>query len=65
MQEDLLEEESTQKKNMLVLVVGGLSYIEIAAMRKMSQDAAFPYRIVMASTNITKGDAFVKALMPN
>lgn len=40
------ENGTADKKTMLLFVVGGLSFIEIAAFRFLSKDPSFPYRIM-------------------
>lgn len=49
------------KKAMLVFVVGGLSFIEVAAFRFLSRDPAFPYSIVLATTKLVNGDSFLRS----
>ena len=50
------------KKTMLLFVVGGLSYLEIAACRFLSNDPAFPYRIMLGTTKLINGSTFVNSL---
>ena len=47
---------------MLVFVVGGLSYLEVAAFRFLSKDPSFPFTIVMATTKFISGNTFVNSL---
>lgn len=54
--------EQSQKKVMLVVIVGGLSFLEIAAFRVLSNDPSFPFRIILASTIICNGDVFLQSL---
>lgn len=49
------------KKVMMVLVVGGLSFIEVAAFRFLSRDPTFPYSIVLATTKLINGNSFLKS----
>ena len=58
------ESTSTQyeKKNLLLFVVGGLSFIEIAAFRLLSKDPYFPYRIILSTTKLINGNTFLKSL---
>lgn len=56
------EGEQSQKKVMLVVIVGGISFLEIAAFRVLSNDPAFPFRIILASTTICNGDVFLQSL---
>lgn len=53
---------SSRKKVMLVFVVGGLSYLEVAAFRFLSKDPSFPFTIVMATTKFISGNTFVNSL---
>mmetsp|Transcript_66264 Transcript_66264/g.130406 ORF Transcript_66264/g.130406 Transcript_66264/m.130406 type:complete len:633 (-) Transcript_66264:111-2009(-) len=54
-------EETTpqDKKTMMVFMVGGLSYLEIAALRMLSTDVHFPYRIVIATTKLINGERII------
>lgn len=57
------DEHGLKKKVMLVVVVGGLSYLEIAAFRVLSRDPAFPFSIILASTVIgVGGDRFLQSM---
>lgn len=56
------EAGAPDKKTMLLFVVGGLSYIEIAAFRYLSNDATFPYRIMLATTKIVNGSTLISSL---
>ena len=47
---------------MLVCVVGGLSFMEVAAFRFLSNDPSFPFRVVLASTNTCNGNSFLKSM---
>lgn len=51
------------KPIMLVFLVGGLSFLEIAAFRYLSRDPSFPYTIVMATTKLTNGSRLLQSLM--
>jgi hypothetical protein len=53
------------KKTMLLFVVGGLSYLEIAALRFLSNDVAFPYRIMIATTKLINGSTLIHGLQHN
>ena len=50
------------KKILLVFVVGGLTFLEIAAFRFLSKDPAYPYQIVMATTKLCSGSGLLKYL---
>lgn len=47
---------------MLVVLIGGISFLEIAALRYLSNDPKFPYKIIIASTKIINGDTFLQSL---
>ena len=50
------------KPIMLVFIVGGLSFLEVAAFRFLSKDASFPYSIVMATTKMINGKSFLHSM---
>lgn len=52
-----------QKKVMVVFYVGGVSYMEIAALRYLSNKREFPYHIIIATTQVIKGDTFMESLL--
>jgi len=56
------ENGTADKKTMLLFVVGGLSYIEIAACRFLSKDPSFPYRIMLATTKLVNGSTLIGSL---
>lgn len=56
------ETGAQDKKTMLLFVVGGLSYIEIAAFRFLSNDSSFPYRIMLATTKLVNGSTLISSL---
>lgn len=58
----LLEEPSSNKKLAMIMVVGGISYLEISALRFLSSDPSFPYRFIISSTKIMNGKSFLSAL---
>jgi hypothetical protein len=45
-------DDMKSKRVLLFYVVGGLSFLEIAAIRHLSKDPTFPYKIIMASDTI-------------
>ncbi len=49
------------KKVMLVYLVGGVTFMEIAAMRYLSKQKDFPYQIVVCSTKLINGNSFIKS----
>ena len=50
------------KPIMLVFLIGGLSFLEVAAFRFLSRDPSFPYTIVMATTKMINGKSFLQAM---
>lgn len=50
-----------RKKTLLVFFVGGVSYLEIAALRFLSNDPSYPYNIVIGTTSI--GNTLLKSLV--
>jgi hypothetical protein len=56
---------SKGKPIMLVVFVGGLTYIEIAAFRMLSKDPSFPFHIIMATTKLTNGTKLLRSLAYN
>jgi hypothetical protein len=54
--------ESPAKKTMLIYVLGGVTLLEIAAFRFLSNDPNFPYRIVIATTKLINGSNFMQSL---
>lgn len=56
------ENGTADKKTMLLFVVGGLSFIEIAAFRFLSKDPSFPYRIMLATTKLVNGSTLISSL---
>jgi len=57
----LLDGEEVRKKVMLVFIVGGLSFLEIAAFRHLSNDPAFPYKILLATTKLASGTSLLSS----
>jgi hypothetical protein len=51
-----------KKKVMMVLIVGGLSFMEIAAFRFLSRDPNFPYTIITATTKLVSGTTFLSSM---
>lgn len=55
------EAPGKRKKVLLVFFVGGLSYVEIAALRHLSNDPAFPFSIIIGTTSV--GSSLLKSLV--
>jgi hypothetical protein len=53
---------SQKKKLMLLFVVGGLTFLEIAALRFLSNEPSFPFQILIATTAIVNGNTFLDSL---
>ena len=53
-----------RKKTLVVLMVGGISVLEMAALRCLSRDPTFPYRIVMATTEVLHGNSIMRSFFP-
>jgi hypothetical protein len=51
-----------QKKVMLVVLLGGVSYLELSAFRFLSADPQFPFRIVVATTKVMNGSTLLESL---
>lgn len=52
----------SRKKTMMVFVVGGLSFLEIAALRFLSNEPSFPYSIVMGTTSLINGHSLLESM---
>jgi vacuolar protein sorting-associated protein 33A len=50
---------------LLVYYVGGVSFMEVAALRHLSRQRDFPYEIVVATTTVLSGDGLIRALTPD
>lgn len=49
------------KKVMLVYFIGGVSFMEIAAMRYLSRQKDFPFQIIVCTTKLINGNVFVES----
>lgn len=54
--------EGGGKRVMLLFMVGGLTFLEVAALRFLSRDPAYPYTIIMATTKLITGTSMLKSL---
>lgn len=59
------DNRESSKRVLFVLVIGGLTFLEIAAFRFLSKDPNFPYRIVMGTTKLITGSSLLKSLKHN
>eukprot|EP01039_Chlorochromonas_danica_P000911 gene911-993_t len=50
------------KKVMLVVILGGLSFLELSAFRFLSSEPQFPFRIVVATTKLINGSSMLRSL---
>ena len=48
---------------MLVYFIGGVTFMEIAALRFLSTQPDFPFRIVICTTKLINGDTFLQSLV--
>ena len=55
--------ENPKRKVLLVCVLGGITHMEIAALRLLKKDSRFD--IIIASTKVINGKSFVKSLIDN
>lgn len=53
---------SGKKPTLMVLFVGGVTYMEIASMRFLSKRPSFPYHIVCCTTKVINGSEMLEAL---
>lgn len=63
---DLAKKNFQPKKNksvLFVFFVGGISYMEIAALRFLSKRSSFPYHIIMITTKIINGNTILRQTM--
>lgn len=58
----LPNEEAPSKRNLLIFIVGGVTLLEIAAFRYLSYEPNFPFRIIVASTQLINGSEFLDQL---
>lgn len=50
------------RKVMLVYFVGGVSFMEVAALRQLSRQPDFPYQVVVCTTKLVNGNTLVQSL---
>lgn len=53
------------KKVMVVYFIGGVSFMEIAAMRFLSRQKSFPFQIIVCSTKLINGNVLVESTIEN
>jgi len=54
--------EGKRKPTLLVFFVGGVTYMEIAAIRFLSKRSSFPYHIICCTTNVINGSTLLQSL---
>jgi len=63
---ELAAQKSTgdgKKPVMVVVYVGGITYMEIAALRFLNRRPTFPYHIIIITTQIINGSTFLQSLV--
>ncbi len=61
----LIDDHSPEKKVMLLVVIGGISLLEIAALRYLSNEASFPFKILIGTTKIVNATTLLSSLEHN
>jgi hypothetical protein len=51
-----------KKPSLVVVYLGGVTYMEIAALRFLSKRDSFPYHIVIVTTKVTNGSKLIQQL---
>ena len=51
-----------KKPTLIVVYLGGITYMEIAALRFLSKRDTFPYHIIMVTTRVMNGSTLLKSL---
>ena len=51
------------KKVMVVYYIGGITFMEIAALRFLSNEPSFPFRIIICTTKLVNGDSLLRTLL--
>jgi vacuolar protein sorting-associated protein 33A len=55
-------EGSTKKPTLIVFYLGGVTFMEIAALRFLSKRSTFPYHIVCVTTKVINGSSLLQSL---
>ena len=63
--EKIRGDNNGRKPTMLVVYVGGVTYMEIAALRFLSKRASFPFHIIVVATKIVNGGSMLHNLSTN
>ena len=56
------DQQEEKKPVLLVYYVGGITYMEIAALRFLSKRPSFPYTIICCTTEIVNGETLLRSL---
>ena len=48
----------------MVYFIGGVTWMEIAALRFLNSRSDFPFTIVVATTKLVNGNTFLRAILP-
>lgn len=56
-------EKGADKKVLLVYFLGGITFMEIAALRYLSKSDSFPFSIVICATSITSGTKLISEVL--
>jgi len=54
--------EDRGKPVLLFAIIGGISLLEIAALRFLSKDPSFPYSILIAATKVVSGESLIHSI---
>jgi hypothetical protein len=54
--------ESNKKPVLVIVYVGGVTYMELAALRFLSKRLSFPYQIIICTTKIINGNTILQSL---
>lgn len=57
-----LAKEANRKPTLMVVLVGGVTHMEIAALRFLSKRPTFPYHIFCVTTKIINGNTLLQSL---
>lgn len=58
----LTNTESNKKPVLVVLYAGGVTYMELAALRFLSKRTSFPYHIIICTTKIINGNTILQSM---
>jgi hypothetical protein len=53
---------SKHKPTLIVVYLGGITFMEIAALRFLSKRPTFPYHIIMVTTKVINGTSLLRSL---